>query len=75
MTCRWCSIGLTSHGSAGIAERAELVAQRLARLILEGIGVDGVETQTESRGVGANDVDVGRLVPRDVERDARRRGR
>src|SRR5438046_149096 len=61
---------LTPHRSIGVATGAELVAQRLARLVLERVRVDGVESEAELGGEGAQRRDVMGLVPGDVERDA-----
>src|SRR5262249_8768097 len=55
-----------------ITERAELVAERLTRLVLKRVGVDSVEAQAESLGVDANGVEVQGLIPRNVKRDPRR---
>ncbi len=43
--------GLRTHGRVGVAERAELVAVPLVRLILEGVRVDRVKAQAQRGGM------------------------
>ena len=42
---------LVAHGGVGVGQGAELVGQRLARLVLEGVGIDRVEGRV--RGAAA----------------------
>ena len=63
---------LLAHRLVGMGERAELVRQRLARLVLEGVGVDGVERETVALRRLAQLGVVLDLVPREMRRDGRR---
>ena len=63
---------LPAHGAVGVGERAELVGQRLARLVLERVGVDGVEAEAQRlRALGQLAV-IGDLVPGKMRRAGRR---
>ena len=68
---------LPPHRGVGVAQAAELVGQRLARLILERVRVHRLDRQPELQQPRADAGGVARaararLVPRDVQRDARR---
>src|SRR5829696_2341526 len=65
---------LAPHRRVGIAERAELIAQALARLILKGVRVHRVEPDAQPSCVVEHFIDVVELVPRDVEGQSRRAG-
>ena len=58
--------GLLPCCLVGVGERAELVGERLALLVLKGVGVHGIEAQLVLRGFLAKGVVVGHDVPRNV---------
>ncbi len=63
---------LAAHMSVGMSEAAELVRQRLIRLILERIGVHRLHRQPAGLRERAQRCGVVRTVPRNVQGDARR---
>jgi hypothetical protein len=64
--------GLLARGRIGVAQAAEFVRQRLARLVLEGVRIDAIEAQPEAGRMLAQFAVIGGLVPREVRRHRRR---
>ncbi len=64
---------LAAGRGIGVAEAAELVGTALARLILEGVGVHGIEAQAQGSPLRAQGGEIGHLVPGDVQGDPGRR--
>jgi hypothetical protein len=62
---------LAPHGGIGVGQAAELVGQLLRGLILEGVGVHGIEEEPAAVRERLQLGRVVRLVPRDVQRDSR----
>ena len=60
-----CSTACGATAAVGVTEAAELVRVRLARLVLEGVRVHGVEDQPERRGMLAQLRRSSRRVPRE----------
>nr|GEU28680.1 hypothetical protein [Tanacetum cinerariifolium] len=67
--------GLSAGGRADGRQAAVFVAVLLARLILEGVGVDGVEIQAVGLRLLAQGLRIRHLIPREVQRHTRRGAR
>ena len=73
MHSRLCATAWSRVAFVAVGQRAELVGERLAGLVLEGVRVDGVEADAERlRPLGELAI-VADLVPRKVGRAGRRR--
>ena len=64
---------LRAHRGRGVRQAPELVGLALAALVLESVGVHGIEAEPEARGVRLERAVVLAGIPGQVQRDGRRR--